>query len=185
MEGKLEIICDHNSWLYDKYENYRSFNCEKEELNDFLCKYSRVEFKKKNKTIMLAVIGEKIVGFIAYSIDQIGASFSDEEGIPHIKIEGFAVDKAYRGNGYGQMLMLEVIKNAYEIERMVCLQGIYLTSYKEAVDYYINKFSFEVINKYAMYNNDPDIVIPMRLDIGAIQDIVHAVKSKVTYTLKK
>lgn len=186
MDKQLEIIYDHNSWLDKNHEKYKSFNCGKAELNDFLCSHLDIVLEKQNKTIMLAVLDSEVIGFIAYSIDKItpGSSFTGDESYPYLIIEGFAVDEEFKGNGYGQMLMLEVIHNAFSIGQLVCLHGIYLTAYKSAVDYYVEKFSFQILNKYAMNDPDPERVIPMKLGISAVRDIIFALKSKGTFNIK-
>lgn len=187
MAEKIDIIVDHSCWILDEESKYKAFDCGKKELNDFLCKYTAVEFEKRNKTIMLAVDDKQVVAFIAYSIDKIGPSLvqDNDERLPFLIIEAFAVDKEFKGHGYGQMLMFEVIKYAFDISLKVSLKGIYLTAYQKAVPYYSNKFSFAVLNKYILMQSDPSLPVPMKLGIDAVHTIVMALNHRGKYNLIK
>lgn len=174
----LYIVSNYTSWIHNAHEKAVDFDCGNKELNDYILSETAPEKNMHSNTITIADIDDNLAGYISYTVSKItpASSFINEDGgYPYLIIEFFGVDKKYKGNGVGRQLMVEVIKVASKIYELVNIHGIYLTAVKSAVDYYQDKFGFEVMNKFLFASPDPNTVIPMRLDILAIMDIAFVV----------
>lgn len=167
--SKLEIV-EYRCWISDAYTASTEFDCGHKELNEYLVNHTNIEANGDKDNILLATLNDKIVGFVSYRIRDIFPGrqtvMSNEDGYPYMVVEALAVHKDYRGKKIGMLLLTKVIEATFKVHNWVTLHGIYLSAYYEAVNFYKNKFSFEVINKYLL--NDQRKPIPMRLSIDSV-----------------
>ena len=155
MLNNLEII-PYRSWRYSVQQAALNFDCGHHHLNNYLIKHTDIEVNANKDNILLAVMNESIVGFISYRIHNIipgsNTIMSNDDTYPYMVIEALAVHKNYQKNQIGMLMLSKVIEVTVQVNQFVNLHGIYLNAYYEAVNFYKNKFSFEVLNPYLLYD---------------------------------
>lgn len=95
---------------------YQNFECDRQELNDFL-KNDALEYHQDNITrTTLVFIQDKLIGYFSLSSDALKLTSSEvfEIGFnakypityfPAVKLTKLAIDKSYSGQGYGSKLL--------------------------------------------------------------------------------
>lgn len=168
-------IIDRNSTLFDK-EDVDGFNCGNPTINETIKDLLnlQVDDSLKQRTY-LAVIDDKICGFITYSISKVSHMDVEEEesikeghGYPVLKINYFGVDTNYQGYGIASKLMGTIMRIAVTLHYYVPIAGIYLESLSEPYTFYENKFGFQGIE--ASPHEEVRKSYPMGISIDVLLD---------------
>ena len=148
-------------------ENYRfetlteehdlsEFECESDDLTDFLKNDALTQQKKKLNLTKLVMCDETIVGYVSLLTDTIPLKdirdedtkqdiknqlsiTSKKRKLPAIKIGRLAVAKKFAHNGLGSEILMSIIYNVKKIaENNVGLRFITVEGYARAYNFYVN-----------------------------------------------
>lgn len=132
--------------------NRKKFDCGSEELNNYLCQMANQQSKKDNtRTFVLEYEKDPslLVGF--YSLTMSNLNF-DLLPIPLQKkhannktaalIARLAVDKKYKGNGFGQWLLIDALKKLVDASQSVAFPLVVVDAKDGAIEFY-EKFGFK------------------------------------------
>lgn len=157
----LKTIID--SKLTDKHD-LSCFECESEDLNDFLKNDAlKQQEEKLNLTKLITCDGE-IIGFVSLLTDAIKLKIINDNAvkitikgklnitennmIPAVKIGRFAIAKKYSGRGLGSHILKSIILNIKDIaETDVGLRFIVVEGYASVYNFYVEHNHFHSLKK--------------------------------------
>jgi GNAT superfamily N-acetyltransferase len=135
------------------------FECESDDLNDFLKNDSLKQQKEKLNLTKLIVCDGRIIGFVSLLTDSMKLkllndeiekekikgklNISENNPIPSIKIGRFGIDKKYSNKGLGSQILRNILYNLRKIaENDVGLRFVVVEGYASAYTFYVinNKF---------------------------------------------
>ncbi len=170
-EGKYELS-DIKVVRLAKFYDVSDFDCEDEDLNDFLKNDSLGHQNAKMVNTLLLIRQDQVVGFFSLCADAI--KLGDDEKVqcdinkplqefPSIKIARLAVDKNFENKGLGRIIIqLAIGLIRQRIGNILAARFITVDSYKEKIKFY-EHFGF-VINEHSKYKKK-DHYVSMRLDL--------------------
>lgn len=140
------------------------FECESEDLNDFLKNNALKQQKEKLNLTKLITCDERIIGFVSLLTDSMKINFlkdktekekikdklniSENNRLPAIKIGRFAIDKKYAGKGLGTQIIRNILVNIIKIaESDVGLRFVVVEGYASAYDFYVTHNNFINLKK--------------------------------------
>lgn len=158
----MEIEYIKNNYKFEtlsEEHDLSDFECESEDLNDFLKNDAlKQQNEKLNLTKLITCDGE-IIGFVSLLTDSMKLKLlkdevekekikgklnvSENNPIPAIKIGRFAIEKKYAGHGLGTYFLRSILANILKIsENNVGLRFVCVDGYASALNFYIlhNKF---------------------------------------------
>jgi len=155
--------------------NVSNFDCEDDDLNEFIIKDALITQKIHLARIYLLLYKEEqVLGFFSLSNDSIKLKPDEKYGtpklenkkrlreVPSVKIGRLAVDKKFKGNGLGEKLLKIAIAFARKGHKLFGCRFITMDSYHSAVGFY-EKYGF-VKNEHKTYTKKDDYV-SMRFDL--------------------
>ena len=114
-----------------KEHDLSDFECESEDLNDFLKNDALKQQEEKLNLTKLIICDEEIIGFVSMLTDSMKINIlrdktekekikdklniSENNRLPSIKIGRFAIDKKYAGKGLGTQILRNIIVNIIKI----------------------------------------------------------------------
>lgn len=140
------------------------FECESEDLNDFLKNDALKQQKEKLNLTKLITCDGKIIGFVSLLTDSMKLkllrnefekgkikeklNISENNPIPSIKIGRFAIDKKYAGKGLGTYFLRGILANIIKIaENNVGLRFVVVEGYASAYNFYVTHNNFKNLKK--------------------------------------
>lgn len=130
----MDIEYIKNNYKFEtltKEHDLSEFECESEDLNDFLKNDALKQQEEKLNLTKLITCDEKIIGFVSLLTDSIKLkiinentvkitikeklNISENNMIPAIKIGRFAIDKKYSRQGLGSHILKSIILNIKDI----------------------------------------------------------------------
>ncbi len=140
------------------------FECESEDLNDFLKNDALKQQKEKLNLTKLITCDGKIIGFVSLLTDSMKLkllrnefekgkikeklNISENNPIPSIKIGRFAIDKKYAGKGLGTYFLRGILANIIKIaENNVGLRFVVVEGYVSAYNFYVTHNNFKNLKK--------------------------------------
>lgn len=191
----LEYIKEN--YIFEKLteeHNLEDFDCESEDLTDFLKNDALKQQKMHLNLTHLVVCDGAIIGFVSILTDAVKLKIIDDKEakieiieelnisgnnlIPAIKIGRFAIDKRYSNKGLGQHIFRNILLSILDIsDNIVGLRFITLEAYARTCSFYVDKNKF----KYLTRNNDiirnietikqinPERTIPLYIDLKNIK----------------
>ncbi len=146
------------------------FDCGVHALNDYFHRHAlQNHLTDIGKTIVAVVTGEKpvVVGFYTVSTSEMVRSRLPEshtKGLPRYKalpavlLARLAVDKSFKGQGYGQKLLMHALHRALGISKEVAVSMVVVDAKDEAaVDFY-KKYEF-----IPLEDNPKNLFLPMKI----------------------
>jgi GNAT superfamily N-acetyltransferase len=126
-----------------------NFDCGDEELNEFLFDNSIDHMKSEISIVYLLKYKKEIVGYFALSTDSIKITKGDRKKIkeiygisypyyPAIKVGRLAIDKNYKRNGIGTMIIDYVMGLVSKLRSDVGIRYLAVDSYSESQKFYEN-----------------------------------------------
>lgn len=162
---KIEYIKDNYIFeTLSEDHDLSKFECECDDLNDFLKKDALKQQKEKLNLTKLITCDGEIIGFVSLLSDSIKLkiindnsvkltikeklNISENNRIPAIKIGRFAIDKKYSGQGLGSHILKSIILNIKDIsEKEVGLRFIVVEGYASAYTFYVEHNNFNSLKK--------------------------------------
>ena len=167
-------------------ENYRfetlseehdlsNFECESEDLNDFLKNDALKQQKEKLNLTKLITCDDEIIGFVSLLTDSMKLKLlrdevekekikgklnvSENNFIPAIKIGRFAIDRKYSKHGLGSQILRNILYNLQEIaENNVGLRFVVVEGYATAYTFYVTNNQFKNLKKDDELLNKIDLI---------------------------
>lgn len=163
----MDIEYIKNNYKFEtltKEHDLSEFECESEDLNDFLKNDALKQQEEKLNLTKLITCDEKIIGFVSLLTDSIKLkiinentvkitikeklNISENNMIPAIKIGRFAIDKKYSGQGLGPHILKSIILNIKDIaENEVGLRFVVVEGYASAYNFYVEHNNFKSLKK--------------------------------------
>lgn len=176
----IEYIKKHYKFeTLTKEHDLSNFECESEDLNDFIKNDALKQQEDKINITKLITCDEKVVGFVSLLADTIPLKnirdndvrfnlkphYNEDiekvpknKPLPAIKIGRFAIDKKYDGGGLGTHILRNVINSIRRLsENDVGLRFIVVEGYASAYNFYV------VHNHFSNLKKD-DKIIKEKLD---------------------
>ena len=163
----MEIEYIKNNYKFEtlsEEHDLSDFECESEDLNDFLKNDAlKQQNEKLNLTKLITCDGE-IIGFVSLLTDSIKLkiinensvkitiknklNISENNRIPAIKIGRFAISKKYAKKGLGSHILKSIILNIKNIaETEVGLRFVVVEGYASAYTFYVKHNNFHSLKK--------------------------------------
>ena len=162
----------------------KPFDCEDEDLNDFLFKEAILYQKQMLATTFIVENNERTLGF--YSVLSDSLQIREElfpsksqykkfvqnliphrkrhlKNIPSLKIGRLGIDKTYKGKGLGSILLEGIINEAIELNKKQACRLITVDDYRQALPFY-ERFGFQYITN----KDEQEEVRQMFLDLMLI-----------------
>ncbi len=113
--------------LLQKYHHRNDFDCGVDLLNNYI-KFQASQDVKRKLSVCFVFIDKRIVkGYYTLSsssipIEDVPLKFSKRfpksySNIPVILLGRLAIDKSYHGKGYGEYLLIDALKESYEVSK--------------------------------------------------------------------
>ena len=167
----------------------KPFDCEDDDLNDFLFKEAIPYQKQMLATTFIIENSERTLGF--YSILNDSMQIKEElfssksqykkfvggllphlkrhlKNIPSLKIGRLGVDKTCKGKGLGSMILQNIISDCIALNTKQACRLITVDAYRQAFPFY-ERFGFQYISK----NDENEEVRQMFLDLMTITNNYH------------
>ena len=170
----MDIEYIKNNYIFETLtdaHDLSDFECESDDLNDFLKNDALKQQKEKLNLTKLIICDDEIIGFVSLLTDSMKLRLlqdevekekikgelkvSENNTIPAIKIGRFAIDKKYTGHGLGSQILRNILYNLKKIaENYVGLRFAIVEGYATAYTFYVTNNQFnnlksdeKIINK--------------------------------------
>ena len=163
----------------------KPFDCEDEDLNDFLFEEAILYQKQMLATTFIIENKERTLGF--YSVLNDSLQIREElfpsktqykkfiqcliphpkrhlKNIPSLKIGRLGIDKTYKGKGLGSIILEGIINDAIELNKKQACRLITVDTYRQALPFY-ERFGFQYITN----KDEQKDVRQMFLDLMLLQ----------------
>lgn len=145
--------------------NLNDFDCDDEELNDFLKNDALMQQKEKLNVTKLVIYEGNVIGFVSLLTDTLTLKNINDESlriklkgklgitsknrrISAVKIGRLGIDKRYSGKGLGSHILRNVLKNLKNIsEEKIGFRFIIIEGYAKAFNFYVIKNGFQYLKK--------------------------------------
>ena len=158
----MDIEYIKNNYIFETLtdtHDLSDFECESEDLNDFLKNDALKKQKEKLNLTKLIICDGEIIGFMSLLTDSMklrllrdeakkerikgSLKVSENNTIPAIKIGRFAIDKKYTGHGIGSQILRNILYNLKKIaENYVGLRFAIVEGYATAYTFYVTNNQF-------------------------------------------
>lgn len=146
--------------------NRKEFDCGKPALNEWLLKTARQHQEKDISQTFVAVDAStptKVLGFYALSACEVVTAELPEEvaarlprKMPAVKLGRLAVDKAARGRGLGEFLLMDAINRTCNVREHIGAFALFVDANDEAAAFY-SKYGFT-----ALPDASSTLVLPLK-----------------------
>ena len=160
--------------LLTKNHTIKPFDCEDDDLNDFLFNKALLYQKELLATTFVVESEERTLGY--YSVLNDSLQLKEEDfpskskykkflshliphpkrhlkSVPAVKIGRLAIDKTYKGKGLGKMIMQNLMDECIELNKKIACRLITVDAYKGALTFY-QQLGFEFLTEK---DNNEDI----------------------------
>ena len=135
-----------------KYHDLSKFDCNDDDINDFIRNDAFVYQDKKIATTTIFIYEDNIMGFFSASADSLRLNPPEKEEhevsekpikeFPAIKIARLGRDKKFRGENVGTGILKWAIGHILECSKMVAVRFVTVDSYPNRAAWY-EKFGFK------------------------------------------
>ena len=164
----------------------KPFNCEDDDLNDFLFNKALLYQKELLATTFIVEDEERTLGY--YSVLNDSLQLKEEDfpskskykkflshliphpkrhlkSVPAVKIGRLAIDKTYKGKGLGRIFIRNISDDCIELNKKIACRLITVDAYKEALPFY-QRFGFEFLTE----KDEQEDIRQMFLDLTNLND---------------
>ncbi|MDQ3801571.1 MAG: GNAT family N-acetyltransferase [Acidobacteriota bacterium] len=142
-----------------KQHDRENFDCGEESLNDFLKKFARQNDERGlGKTFVLVETGNReILGY--YTLSSSSVTFEKiPENLPRYPIPvahlgRLAVDKKAKGQGLGEILLVDALKRVSKIAEQLGIYAVEVVALSESAKNFYLKYGFKELqdNRFHLY----------------------------------
>ena len=193
----MEIEYIKNNYKFEtlsEEHDLSDFECESEDLNDFLKNDALKQQKEKLNLTKLITCDDEIIGFVSLLTDSMKLKLlkdevekekikgklnvSENNPIPAIKIGRFAINKKYAGQGLGSHILRNILVSIKVIsENIVGLRFIIVEGYAKSYNFYTEHNGFNNLKKddkiikniNSIIKKDPERTFYLYLDIKSLK----------------
>lgn len=173
---EIEYIKDNYKFeTLSEEHDLSDFECDSEDLNDFLKNDALKQQKEKLNLTKLITCDGEIIGFVSLLTDSMKLKFlkdevekekikgklnvSENNPIPAIKIGRFAIDRKYSKHGLGSQILRNILYNLQKIaENNVGLRFVVVEGYATAYTFYVTNNKFKNLKKDEELLNKIDLI---------------------------
>ena len=180
--------------ILNEKHNLSEFDCNSEDLNDFLKNHAMKQQNMNLSLTQLIVCEKKIIGFVSILTDTIKLNLIEDQEIkdeitrelnisanneiPAVKIGRFAIDRKYAKRGIGSHVLRNILLSILNLSRTkIGLRFITVDSYAIALPFYVEKNNFNYrksdlrnIQKLdKIIDHNPERQFVLHLDLKDIQ----------------
>ena len=129
-----------------KYHDLSQFDCEDEDINDFIKNEALLYQEKKVANTTIFIYNEDIIGFCSIAADSLKLKVPEKiqhevdgkpiKEFPAIKIARLGRDKKYKSLKVGEGILKWALGHILECSDMVAVRFVTLDAYPERVGYY-------------------------------------------------
>ena len=131
-------LIDVHKWIKNRQSSSIDFDCNIEEINNYLFERLNKTVPLDNERMILAADDKKIYGFVSMSVDSIKFVAVERASYPVLKVNAIGIDKNYQNSGFGTQLLLSCYRLALNLNDVVPIDGIYLVALRDAIDFMKN-----------------------------------------------
>ena len=177
----LESLQDVSVLVLTENHSIKPFDCEDDDLNDFLFNKALLYQKELLATTFIVESEERTLGY--YSVLNDSLQLKEEDfpskskykkflsyliphpkrhlkSVPAVKIGRLAIDKTFKGKGLGSVIMANIISKCIKMNEEQACRLITVDAYKQAVPFY-QKMGF----KFLIEGDKDDTTRLMFLDL--------------------
>ena len=140
--------------LLDKKHNRNDFDCGKELLNNYLKTQAEQDIKRKLSACFVLADKETdcIKGYYTLSNNSIPLSCFPEpirrklpqsyESIPTTLLGRLAIDRKFKGKGFGKILLIDALRRSYEISKEIGSFAVVVDPIDREAELFYEKYDF-------------------------------------------
>jgi len=173
--------------LLEENHPIKPFDCEDEDLNDFLFNKALLYQRELLATTFVVESEERTLGY--YSVLNDSLQLKEEDfpskskykkflsslmphpkrhlkSVPAVKIGRLAIDKTFKGKGLGRMILRNLIDDCLKLNKKMACRLITVDAYKGALSFY-QKLGFEFLTE----KDEQEDIRQMFLDLTTISKL--------------
>jgi len=135
--------------LNPKKHDRKAFDCGVEALNRYLQKFANQDQKRSLTKVYVLADGAKIIGYYSISAHSVLRDNLPEEqkiglykDLPFLLLGRLAVDKAFQGRGYGDVMIFHAFKTTLRAAETVGIMGMAVEAKDEKSASFYESFGF-------------------------------------------
>ncbi len=131
------------------------FNCGYPMLDNYIQRQAKQDIKRDLSACFVLVLNYKVVGYYTLSANSINREDFPQEisqklpqsylELPTILLGRLAVDKNFKGNGYGELILLDALNRCVEISQNLGTLAIVVDPIDEKAVSFYSKYGFILI----------------------------------------
>lgn len=144
-----------NKSILNKSHDKKSFDCGNQLLNNYLQKVASQDIKRRLAVCTIFSEGSKIIGYYTLSNNSLPSDLVPEKYSKKIKgaykhvpvtlLGRLAIDNTEKGKGYGESLLIDALKSAYEVSEMIGSMAVIVDPIDENAQRFYEKYGFILI----------------------------------------
>lgn len=138
---------------FDATINAASFQCGREPLNDYICRYASQDVRRNVARVFIATPEEypqQLAGFFTLSAGSVSCSSIPTSlvrklpryPVPVALIGRLAVDKKFQGKGLGSILLADACQKVSQASSVLAVAGIIVDAKDDAAISFYKRFGF-------------------------------------------
>lgn len=139
--------------LESKKHRREDFDCGVESLNKYIKKIASQDLKRKAATVFVLIdsVTENVIGF--YTLSSFSLELTEIESVvakklprypllPATMLGRLAVDKNYKGKGFGELMLIDAMKKSYQASQQIASVALLVEAINEQAVSFYQKFGF-------------------------------------------
>lgn len=139
--------------LESKKHRRENFDCGVESLNKYIKKIASQDLKRKAATVFVLIdsSAKNVMGY--YTLSSFSVELTEIEPIvakklprypllPATMLGRLAVDKRYKGKGFGQLMLIDAMKKSYKASQQIASVALLVEAINEQAVRFYQKFGF-------------------------------------------
>lgn len=139
--------------LESKKHRREDFDCGVESLNKYIKKIASQDLKRKAATVLVLIdsVTENVIGF--YTLSSFSLELTEIESVvakklprypllPATMLGRLAVDKNYKGKGFGELMLIDAMKKSYQASQQIASVALLVEAINEQAVSFYQKFGF-------------------------------------------
>jgi predicted GNAT family N-acyltransferase len=129
------------------------FNCEVENLDNYIKKIASQDLKRKAATVFVSIDSSTLNVTAYYTLSSFSLELTEIEPIlakklprypllPATMLGRLAVDRRYKGKGLGQLMLFDAMKKSYQASQQIASLALLVEAINEQAVSFYQKFGF-------------------------------------------
>jgi predicted GNAT family N-acyltransferase len=136
-----------------KKHRREDFNCEVENLDNYIKKIASQDLKRKAATVFVSIDSSTPNVTAYYTLSSFSLELTEIEPIlakklprypllPATMLGRLAVDRRYKGKGLGQLMLVDALKKSYQASKQIASVALIVEAINEQAVSFYQKFGF-------------------------------------------